>query len=415
MRRSLAVWCEQYRVGTLATSDGVWTFSYSPAWKALEEAFALSPHFPLDVGTFVDTGDDRRVLWFFDNLLPEGGVRQALAKQAKVAEKDSFALLQRYGAESAGALTLLPDDGRQPPSGGYEELTEKQLGVLVRRLPKVPFIDAEGRARMSLAGTQHKLGLHRDGERWLLPVGGSSSVILKPGIAGKEFPCAPANELFCQRLAEAVGVEVPHCELVRVPEPIYVVTRYDRRVQDGRVRRRHQIDLCQLLNRWPGYKYESEGGASIEEAYRALDRTRQPARSRAAFLRWFVFNYLIGNSDAHAKNLSFVVSPGRIDLAPAYDLLSVRAYGEDYDYMAMSIASETRYGWIEREQWDTLASSLKLKKAYLTRIRRELAETVPRAARELFAKLDFVDDERDLIRKVLAIIELHASYMRKGL
>lgn len=128
-----------------------------------------------------------------------------------------------------------------------------------------------------------------------------------------------------------------------------------------------------------------------------------------------MFNYLIGNSDAHAKNLSFVVSPGRIDLAPAYDLLSVRAYGEDYDYMAMSIASETRYGWIEREQWDTLASSLKLKKAYLTRIRRELAETVPRAARELFAKLDFVDDERDLIRKVLAIIELHASYMRKGL
>ena len=415
MRRSLAVWREQNRVGTLATSDGVWSFTYSPTWKALEEAFALSPHFPLDVDTFVDTGDDRRVLWFFDNLLPEGGVRQALARQAKVAEKDTFALLQRYGDESAGALTLLADDGRQPPSGGYEELTDEQLSARVRKLPKVPFIEAEGRARMSLAGTQHKLGLHRDRERWLLPVGGSSSVILKPGIAGEEFPCAPANEFFCQRLAAAVGVEVPHCELSRVPEPIYVVTRYDRRVQDGRVRRLHQIDLCQLLNRWPGYKYESEGGASIEEAYRALDRTRQPARSRAAFLRWLVFNYLIGNTDAHAKNLSFLVSPGRIDLAPAYDLLSVRAYGEDYDYMAMSIASEPRYGWVVTEQWDTLASSLKLNKAYLARIRSELAEAVPHAAEELLAKLNLVDDERDLLQKVLAIIELHAGYMRKEL
>ena len=74
MKSSIAVWHEQERIGTLLTENGVWTFEYHPSWKARSEAFTLSPHFPLDTDTFVDTGDDRRVLWFFDNLLPERNV-----------------------------------------------------------------------------------------------------------------------------------------------------------------------------------------------------------------------------------------------------------------------------------------------------------------------------------------------------
>ena len=84
MKRSLAVWCEAERVGTLATDQGVLELAYHPDWLALETAFALSPHFPLQPESFTDSPDDRRVQWFFDNLLPEGGVRESLARLAKV-------------------------------------------------------------------------------------------------------------------------------------------------------------------------------------------------------------------------------------------------------------------------------------------------------------------------------------------
>lgn len=419
VRRSLAVWFEDERVGTLVTDQGVWEFRYHPDWIASPKAFVLSPHFQLRSDSFVDTADDRRVRWFFDNLLPEGGVRQALARLAKVDENDAFGLLTRYGDESAGALTFLPDDGRAPALGGYRELSTEELKALLRKLPEVPLIAAKGRARMSLAGAQHKLGLHRENERWLLPASGSSSVIIKPDNTRKEFPHCPANEHFCCRLAQTVGVVVPRSELVHLPEPIYVIERHDRLVEEGRVHRRHQIDLCQVLNRWPRFKYESDGGVSVEAAYGALQATRQPARSRSQFLRWFVFNYLIGNSGAHAKNISFLVSPGRIDLAPAYDLLCVRAYGSDYDYMAMSIASETRYGWIEKAQWDALAATLNVPAALLTRVRRELATIVPQEAKTLLTRqasvASFRKNEREFLTEVVAVIETHASYMKETL
>jgi serine/threonine-protein kinase HipA len=402
-------------VGTFSSDHGVWELVYHPDWLASKTAFALSPHFPLQPESFTDSADDRRVQWFFDNLLPEGGVRESLARLAKVDEKDTFGLLHRYGEESAGALTLLQDDGRTPKSGGYEELSQESLRALLQKLPELPLIAAEGRARMSLAGAQHKLALHRDNDAWLLPTGGPSSVIIKPENARKEFPYCPANEYFCSRLAHATGVVVPQSELLHLPEAVYVIERYDRVLKHGQVHRLHQIDLCQLLNRWSGYKYESDGGVDVTAAYGALDLTRQPARSRNQFLRWFVFNYLIGNSDAHAKNIAFLVSPGRIDLAPAYDLLSVRPYGDDYDYMAMSIASEIRYGWIEKSQWDELATTLNISRSFMTRILRELAVSVPRNGKSLLRSAEFLAEERNFLQEVVAVIETHAGYVTEAL
>jgi serine/threonine-protein kinase HipA len=417
MRQSLSVWCEGARAGTLSTEEGVWAFEYDPDWVTSKKSYALSPHFPLSTDPYVDTSDDRRTQWFFDNLLPEGGVRQALARYASVSENDSFALLQRFGHETAGALQLLPSD-EQPETGddaAYEPLTRDALRALLRKLPKVPLIAGDGRARMSLAGAQDKLALHRDGESWLLPRGGASTVIIKPANANEDFPYCPANEHFCSLLARAVGVSVSRTELLHLPEELFVIERYDRVVRGAHVERLHQIDLCQLLNLWPGAKYESEGGIDLTTAYRALDHTRQPAVSRHQFIRWFLFSYLIGNSDAHAKNVSFLVAPGGIVLAPAYDLVCVRAYGDDYDYMAMSIASEIRYGWVGAEQWDTLAVELSLPQPFLKRMRQELVESVPRHAKALLWGEEFTEEERAFLARVVTVIDQHATYMKETL
>lgn len=217
-------------------------------------------------------------------------------------------------------------------------------------------------------------------------------------------------------LARRCGLEAPRTELLHLPEPVYLVHRYDRRPVGGQVRRRHQIDLCQLLGKWPGYKYEEDGGASLAETFDALRHVRQPAVARLAMLRWVIFDYLIGNSDAHAKNVSFLVGRHGIDLAPAYDLLSVRACGADHDHMAMSIGEEVRYGQVGAEQWRAFITAVGIGARLLWRLLGELAEQVPAEACAVAESPDFTTDEQAFLEaQVLPVLERHAGYAREAL
>ena len=49
-------------------------------------------------------------------------------------------------------------------------------------------------------------------------------------------------------------------------------------------------------------------------------------RTRPELISWVIFNYLIGNRDTHAKNLSLTIARDRVKLAPFYDLLSTAIY-----------------------------------------------------------------------------------------
>jgi serine/threonine-protein kinase HipA len=363
---------------------------------------------PRQSAPFVDGAEDRRVQWFFDNLLPEGNIREALARFAGLSEKDSFGLLARFGEESAGALTLVPAGTPYPSGGRYDPLPIEDLRHLIADRPSVPLLVAAGRAKMSLAGAQHKLPLHRVGVNFFLPHQAASSVIIKPAHAMPErYPFAPANEHFAMTVAREVGLPAPDTELLHIPEPVYLVARYDRRVEGATVHRLHQLDLCQILNKWPGYKYEGEGGASFCEAFRALDGVRQPAVARNQLLRWLVFNFVLGNSDAHAKNISFMVGPAGIDLAPVYDLLCTKIYGDDY--LAMSIGEQNRYGHIVQDDWDTLARAINMRPAFLRRLCKELAQTVPAAAKRVLERLELSSDERRFLEGVVAVINDHAA------
>ena len=414
MSAALAVWCERTRFGEISTDRGIWQFQYDPSWLAHASRYPLSPHFPLRAEPFIDTSEERPVHWFFDNLLPEGGVRQALARLARLPENDVFGLLARFGEESAGALTLLPADAPPPAEGSCEPLSHDDLRELIRKQPGIPLIAAGGRAKMSLAGAQHKLPLRWDGAQFWLPQGAPSTQILKPENARPEhYPFCPANEHFCMSLARSIGLSAPETELMHLPEPVYLVSRYDRITTDRQTRRLHQIDLCQLLNKWPDYKYETQGGATFREAYRALEQTRQPAPARRQLLRWLVFNYLVGNSDAHAKNLSFIIDARGLALAPFYDLLCAKVYGDDT--MAMTLGGEIRYGWVSSNTWDEVARDLGLRPAYLRRLRLELANDLARAIPEILTRAEFTDDERQFLAKVVAIIEEHTRFVREGL
>jgi len=181
------------------------------------------------------------------------------------------------------------------------------------------------------------------------------------------------------------------------------------------VQRKHQIDLCQLLNKWVGYKYESHGGITIRDLFNSLDQLAQPAVARDRVLRWMIFNYLIGNTDAHGKNLAFMVGCEGIGLAPFYDLLCVQAWLPD-STMAMSIQGENRPGWIGIAHWNALAAGAgvpeRLVHAYLQR----LADRIEVAADKLVGDDGFIEDERDfLAQKVIHVIRERVGYVRDAL
>ncbi len=319
--RQLDVWLEQQFVGALYEQGNVWALNYSHDWRA--QGFDLSPGLPRSAGEIQDGASLRPVQWFFDNLLPEEGGRQLIAADAGVSAADAFGLLQRFGPESAGALTLLTP-GEQLPPAGLQPLPDDELSHRIQNLPRLPLSHGAPK-RMSLAGAQHKLAVVLDqGQLWE-PIGkGASTHILKPDHErADDYPHSVINEWFCMRLAAACGLPVPDVEVRRVPEPVYLVRRFDREGQGLQVRRRYALDGCQLLSLDAAFKYREANSVALS---RLLQISRTPAATRLALLRWQLFNFFIGNADAHLKNLSFLWGSSGWELAPHYDLLSTTVY-----------------------------------------------------------------------------------------
>lgn len=324
--RRLVAWANGERVGVLEDQDDIWSFAYDPQWLASQSAFPLSPAFPLQEEPFVDGSSTRPVQWFFDNLLPEEGMRAALAREAKIDRNDAWGLLGYYGRESAGALTLLGPDDNEPP-GGLRPLLFNDLEARIRAMPQRP-LTANAPKRMSAAGAQPKLLVTMLGKppacELFEPEGSEPSMqLLKPDSRATGYPHAAINEFFCMRLARAVALPVPGTYFVRVPTPCYVVDRFDRDRTIHPSRRLHVIDAAQLLNFSKDFKYDGANGQKLREAIESTD-TR--ANARLEIFRWAIFNVLVGNGDAHLKNLSFFVTSRGYRLAPFYDIVSTVVY-----------------------------------------------------------------------------------------
>ena len=118
--------------------------------------------------------------------------------------------------------------------------------------------------------------------------------------------------------------------------------RFDRQLTNDLVIRKQLIDGCQMLDLPPTYKYERpfgkggdaadiRSGANLPDLFASCRLCRVPAAAMRDMLNWVLFQLLIGNSDAHGKNISFIVGPAGIDMAPAYDLLNLDMYSTQYD------------------------------------------------------------------------------------
>lgn len=392
IERRLAVWLNGRRIATLAEAGDVWALDYDDDWRQAPDAFDLAPSLPRSAGSIVDGASQRPVQWFFDNLLPEEAARQLLAADARIPGDDAFALLTYYGAESAGALALLPE-GQSLPAGGLQPLSDRDLQARIQRLPRQS-LAAGAPKRMSLAGAQHKLAVVVTDEGRFEPVGSTPSThILKPDHRDTEhFPHTVANEWFCMTLAGRARLPVPTTARERIPDPIYLIARFDRIGERDRVRRLHAIDACQLLDLDRRHKYRA---ADLSALTRCIAATRRPAMTRLALYRWLVFNLLIGNHDAHLKNLSFLVDATGIHLAPHYDLLCTVLYDSaahdpqrwrDAD-LPVRLDGCRRFAELERRHLIDAARTLGLPAATAERELDRLIEATLQHADMLYAQL----------------------------
>jgi serine/threonine-protein kinase HipA len=334
------------------------------------------------------------VQWFFDNLLPEEGQRVLLAGDAKLDTADAFGLLAWYGAESAGSLTLLPPDALPHTPDPLRPLPDDALETRIRQLPKTPLTHAAIK-RMSLAGAQHKLAVVLEDGALYEPAGSTPSThILKPDHLDEDYPHSAINEWFVMRLAKLLSLDVPDVHRRYVPSTVYLIDRFDRIPVGQGWQRRHAIDACQLLGLDRGFKY-SQG--SMESLAALANACRSPAVARARLFGWLVLNVLVGNSDAHLKNLSFLVSHEGVQLAPFYDLLSVATYDTpafdkkgwpEQTQLAWPILGVRHFSDISRALLLEAGASLNLAKGTAERLLENLRSRAVPTAEALYAEIE---------------------------
>lgn len=316
-----------------------------------EGAPLLSVSLPVRAAPYAE----EELLPFFAGLLPEGVVRERLARRFRLSVSDVFGFLRAIGRDSAGALSIVEEgtDLEAIRREGVMWLDDAELAERVAELGTRPLADEPAAGiRISLAGVQDKMAVVVDGERVGLPRGTTPSThILKPASVERRgrrgdklaYPSLVANEAFCTVLAAQSNLHVASVSIRHIEgEPALLIARYDRAGAGTNVTRIHQEDFCQALGIAPDLKYEVDGGPGLAAYLDVLRRwSVEVLADQHELLDRVAFNYVVGNADAHAKNTSLLHAHDGIRLAPAYDLLSTLVY--DHLPADMSVAINGMY------------------------------------------------------------------------
>ena len=334
---TLLVYWNSTLVGTVEHQATRLAFRYDTGYLS-QKGMPLSRHLPVQHAAF----DHEASAAFFANLLPEGEIRRQVARHVGVSAENIFGLLAAIGGDCAGAVSLFLPGVSVAPVGAYQLISREKLADELTCLPAHPFLAGDEGVRLSLAGAQNKLPIYYDGSDFFVPEGNyPSSHILKTAIS--QLDGSVANEAFCMTLARHAGLPAPLAGVVDVNGvPVYLVQRYDRAYgANGALERLHQEDFCQALGILPEMKYEAEGGPGFKECFQLVEQwSDEPIVDSLLLLDWVLFNFLIGNADSHAKNLSWLYADGTIRLAPFYDLLSTAVYARVNNKFAMKLGGQ---------------------------------------------------------------------------
>lgn len=406
---TLGVYWEGARIGELERTDGR-TREYGFRYLNADRPISLSLPLRAEAFSYADSRP------FFEGLLPEGVVREQIARALKLTSDDSYGLLSALGRDCAGALQIV-DVKRMSDTPSVRWLLDEELDRLIQELPRHPLgvMQADERMRLSLAGAQRKLVLVRGADgRFGQPLDGMPSThILKPESDRSDYPDIACNEFFCMRLAQLCGLTAAPVALILANgRNCVVVERFDRDIAVAPARRLHQEDLCQALGLISTLKYQREDWdqPSYAGLARLLDEySPRPGADRLSAARAVVFNFLVANADAHAKNISLLHRPDGVRLAPLYDVVSTGVYPDLDRNLALKIGATLDPDAVGVADWSDLAFDLGLSAAAFERERKRLATTVVSSAETLAAQAHADGWHRPVIDQIVALIRARTA------
>ena len=398
------------KAGSLESTDnrGV-IFVYDKNYLKDKNSVPLSASLPLQKEEF----SQKKCIPFFSGLLPEEDSRKKIADYLHVSETSTMKLLEALGGECAGLISILREDEDDSfsketsfklDSENYEPLDGNRLSEFIEKMNTRPLIKADDKLRLSLAGAQEKLALVKINGEWYLPLNGAPSThILKPARKGSLSSLAQ-NEYICMKLAKSFGLPVPDVDLLKIAETdIFVVERYDRVKEADSIQRLHQEDFCQALGIMSTSKYQNDGGPGIADIFKTILKVcTVPALESQKFLKYVLFNYVMGNCDSHGKNYSLLYKNNRVELSPLYDVVSTIIYSGLTEKLSMKIGKHYEIQKVTQEDFSLLAESLNIKYSVLSKIFDDFAKKYIPAFEEL------KDDEkisRDIVNSILQVVK----------
>ena len=345
----------------------------------------------------------RRVPPFFSNLLPEGHLREYLAKRADVNAEREFFLLAVLGADLPGAVVVAPlEREARPPEARHDHDDEHRE-------------DDHGRGReeplrFSLAGVQLKFSAVMEASGGLtIPVDGmGGSWIVK--LPSARFAAVPENEFAMLELARRVGISIPENKLVDIanikglPERAHTVEsqalavkRFDRLPNGEPV---HMEDFAQVFGQFPNDKYKHRSYANIA----AVLWAESGEESTYEFVRRLVFSVLIGNADMHLKNWSLLYPDRRTPvLSPGYDFVATLPY-LPADTLGLNFGDSRSLSEITPDQMRRFADTARIPASLLWQIAVETAERTAESWKTLDQADMLPKDMRGSIEKqILAV------------
>ena len=375
MTKELSVRLHGVQVGVLKLVNGKMEFTYD---ENAQKPISLS--LPLQKEPF----KEKVCRAFFGGLLPENpNMRELLAKKYNINVNDDFKLLKEIGRDCAGALSF---HEMTEPQKSYQMLkiegsilSDEELTKYLRELPYRPYLGK----RLSLAGAQEKTAVCVINGKIALPNDNIPTThIIKTALP--KYVQSIQNEYICMKVAKEIGLEVAEVEIRKVGEiEFLLVERFDRKYSNNlECERILQEDFAQSLGIQARDKYK----VTFKDCLKVLNQTATPANSKLRFVRQVIFNYLIGNTDAHAKNFSVYLTNDGITLTPAYDLLCSSIYDCD-QRIAMKLGKARYYADVTEKDWEIFAQDLdishKLVQAELERQKEYLPKIVEKLAKEL--------------------------------
>lgn len=337
---------------------------------------------------------DRTEPWL-RGLLPDAPrVIRRWADDLDLPDSTSFTLLgSPVGRDCAGAVQFCKQEqiGELASRGGSVRwLSQQEFERVIHELHQdsTAWLGDPAWLQFSLSGGETKTSLHRDGERWGRPTGAVPSThILKPHLLNHRYNDLPVNEHLCQAAARIVGLRAAETEVLPIGGvQTLVIKRYDRPLRDGRAVRLHQEDVCQALGVAPRHKYQLKSGPSVAQVADLLwSVSSDPHEDVAAYRDALIFNWVIGGTDAHARNYSLMLdADGQARLAPLYDLASGLPYVDDNEVQQMRLAQRIGKGYTlrkadRRSAWEATAHALSLPPEVTVSRAEQIASAVPEA------------------------------------